>query len=417
MARLLSVFNRYLYMGGEEKAVDRTYQDLAADHEMAACDFRSSDWTGPGAPGRLAQFRRTFYNPDSRRIFEKHVRDFQPHAVLFHNLYPVGSPSLYHAAKELGVPVMQFVHNFRPFSVGGTLYVDGEFTGESLRGNYWREVRKGAWQGSVLKSAIFALVLKRLHRSGWLGSVRAWMCCSQFMRDKFIQGAGLPAEQVHTLRYSYSPSPELTENQDGGYYLFLSRLVELKGVEVVLRAWEIVEKALGPKTPELHIGGEGPLADRVREAALKNKKIKYLGLVTGAAKSEAITSCRAMLAPSLWWEPLGLVTYEAYDHSKPMLAARSGGLVETVLPDQTGYLHKPGDIQGMAHDVILTEVLTPAERWAMGQAGRKWLVDNTGVEQWRKTFNEVLERIQGDLRFLGAPITKQKTAAGTLRRF
>ncbi len=47
-----------------------------------------------------------------------------------------------------------------------------------------------------------------------------------------------------------------------------------------------------------------------------------------------------MLAPSVWWEPLGLVTYEAYDYGKPMLAARSGGLSETVVAGLTGFLHE-----------------------------------------------------------------------------
>jgi len=390
MAKLLSVFNRYIFMGGEEKAVDRIYRHLGEDHEMAACNFDSSDWKIPRAPGILTQLRHTFYNPHSRSAFEKAVREFKPDAAIFHNVFPVGSPSLYHAATELGVPVIQFAHNFRPFSVSGTLYVNGTFTEESLKGDYRREVLGGGWQGSILKSAVLALVLKRLHRSGWLNSVKAWVGVSRFMRDTFVNGAGLPPERVHALISSWDPIEKPEPVRDEGYYLFLSRLVALKGVETLLQAWELIERRLGAKAPALYIGGEGVLEARVREAATKSSKIRFLGLVHGEQKHDAISGCRAMLAPSLWWEPLGLVTYEAYDYSKPMLAARSGGLVETVQHGETGFLHEPGSAQGLADSVLGLEAMTREERAAMGRKGRHWLLANTRVEDWKQSFNRIL---------------------------
>jgi hypothetical protein len=137
-SRILQVFNRYLHMGGEEKSVDRIYAHLGREHEMERCFFESRDWIGAGAPGKLTQLRRTLYNHDSRAQFEKVCDTFRPDVALFHNVFPVGSPSLYHAAKLRGLPVIQYVHNFRPLSVGGTLYASGQFLEESLHGNYWR---------------------------------------------------------------------------------------------------------------------------------------------------------------------------------------------------------------------------------------------------------------------------------------
>ncbi len=79
---------------------------------------------------------------------------------------------------------------------------------EALHGNYLREVRTGAWQGSVLKSAVMALVLKQLHRSGWLDCVKAWVGISGFLRDKLVQGAGVPVEKVFALRHSWDAMAE-----------------------------------------------------------------------------------------------------------------------------------------------------------------------------------------------------------------
>lgn len=390
--RILQVFNRYLFMGGEEKSVDRIYGHLSGEHEMARCFFDSREWTEPGAPGKLGQLRRTFYNRDSAARLERAIKDFRPDALLFHNIYPVGSPSLLHQAQTMGVPVLQFVHNFRPFSVGGTLHVKGQMTPESLRGHYAREVRLGAWQGSVLKSAVFALVLKRLHRSGWLAAVRAWICISEFIRDRFIE-TGLDPAMVHALRHSWDAMPEAPAPSDGGYHLFLGRLVEQKGVSTLLEAWRLLEAKLGDRTPELRIGGEGPLEGMVAEAAARSSKVRYLGLVAGAAKHEAIAGCRTMLAPSTWWEPLGLVTYEAYDFAKPVLAAASGGLTETIVRGETGLLHEPGSAEGLMKDVCRIESMTPEARAAMGRAGRAWLLANTDRADWLRRFDDVLEGV------------------------
>lgn len=381
-------------MGGEEKSVDRIYAHLGQEHEMERCFFESRDWTGKGAPGRFTQLRRTLYNYDSRAQFEKACDAFHPDVALFHNVFPVGSPSLYHAAKLRGLPVIQYVHNFRPLSVGGTLYASGQFLEESLHGNYWREVRTGAWQGSKLKSAVMALVLKRLHRSGWLNNVKAWICISEFLRGKFVQ-AGLPPERVVALRHSWDAMPEAPVVEDKGYYLFLARLVEVKGVEVLLHAWRRLEKQMGDQTPELWIGGEGPMEGMVQEMRKKSRKVRFLGLVNGAEKQQALRGCRALLAPSIWWEPLGLVTYEAYDYAKPVLAAASGGLAETVVDGATGFLHEPGNVDALVESVLKTEGLSSEQRAAMGAAGRKWLLENAGVEEWKREIGEVLRGMLG----------------------
>jgi glycosyltransferase involved in cell wall biosynthesis len=390
--RILQVFNRYIHMGGEEKSVDRIYAHLRQEHEMERCFFDSRDWTGKDAPGKFTQLRRTLYNHDSRAQFEKACDAFQPDAALFHNVFPVGSPSLYDAAKLRGLPVIQYVHNFRPLSVGGTLYASGQFLEEALRGNYWREVRTGAWQGSKLKSAVMALVLKRLHRSGWLDHVKAWVCISEFLRGKFVQ-AGLPPERVFAVRHSWDAMPEAPDVEDGGYYLFLARLVEVKGVEVLLHAWRKLEKRMGDRTPELWIGGEGPMEGMVQEMRKKSRKVRFLGLVNGAEKQQALRGCRALLAPSIWWEPLGLVTYEAYDYAKPVLAAASGGLAETVVAGATGFLHEPGNVEALLESVLKMEAMSSEERAAMGMAGRRWLLENARVEEWRGRIDAILQSV------------------------
>jgi glycosyltransferase involved in cell wall biosynthesis len=388
--KLIQVFNRYLFTGGEEKSVDRAYAHLGENHEISRCFFESREWTQPGAPSKLSQLARLYYNPTARRRFAAAVEKHQPDVALFHNIYPVGSPALYHTAWQRRVPVIQYLHNFRPFSAGGTLYAKGQLLPEALRGNYWREIRLGAWQDSVVRTAFFALMLKLLHRSGWLESVKAWIAISEFMRDRLIE-AGMDPGKIWALRHSWDAMPAAPAPEDGGYYLFLGRLVELKGIEVMLQAWDDLHRQLGPQTPPLHIGGEGPMEPIVKQHMQSNPSIRFLGLINGQKKADALRRCRALLAPSIWWEPLGLVVYEAYDYGKPVLAARAGGLTETVEPGMTGLTHAPGSVAELASSVLQMEALGGYQRIEMGRAGRRWLLREASVDAWKAKFDDILQ--------------------------
>jgi glycosyltransferase involved in cell wall biosynthesis len=80
----------------------------------------------------------------------------------------------------------------------------------------------------------------------------------------------------------------------------------------------------------VELAGTGPLVADIHRAIAEGLPIHHLGQLSGNTKSAALTRCRAVVVPSTWWEPLGLVTYKAYDHAKSVLAAASGGLQETV---------------------------------------------------------------------------------------
>jgi glycosyltransferase involved in cell wall biosynthesis len=334
-----------------------------------------------------------FYNPTTARELAAEIKRIRPDAILLHNLYPVGSPSVYHTAFKAGIPVIQYIHNFRPFSVSGTLWANGAICEESLQGNYWKEVRHAAWQNSVIKSAVLATALKFLHATGWLDAVKGWVAISNFMRDRFVE-AGIPPSKIHVLGHFWDFRTGHDEYfPDKGHYLYLGRLVSEKGIAALLSAWQHVCDASTSEPPELWIGGAGPMSEVVEKAAAKCAKIKFLGFVSDNEKEEAIRNCRAMIAPSTWWEPLGLVTYEAYDYKKPMFAAASGGLTETVEHAVTGFLHEPGNSAELANQVLACEKLSAEDRKTMGMAGRDWLECHADSDDWQQTFDVTIKRI------------------------
>src|SRR5262249_54562044 len=149
-----------------------------------------------------------------------------------------------------------------------------------------------------------------------LDAVTTWITVSDFMRDQFIR-TGVPSEKIFTLRHFWRPTgnPETTTDED--YYLFIGRLVELKGVLVLLDVWDRIFQERGSARPKLVLIGEGFLAENVKSRAKQNPLIDYRGSVSAETKRQLMAGMRALIAPSICLESLGLVAYEAYDFAKP----------------------------------------------------------------------------------------------------
>jgi glycosyltransferase involved in cell wall biosynthesis len=121
--------------------------------------------------------------------------------------------------------------------------------------------------------------------------------------------------------------------------LFAGRLVEHKGVMDALEAWCAAEIDL-----PLVFAGSGPLRSTL-EAHTKN----VLGWVPHARMSAIYRRARALVMPSRWQEPFGIVGLEATWMGVPVAAWESGGVAEW---HRGGALLTPwGDIGALARAI------------------------------------------------------------------
>ena len=386
---VLQLFNQYLERGGEELWVDQMLELAPPVARVRSLRFQSRTWVEKGRPNRLRQAALIWNNPASRRLLREEVARQKPDVLVFHNILPVGSLGLYDEAGLLGIPVVQYIHNFRPFSPSGTLWIKDHTNEGALNGHTMSEVVNSAWEGSLARTGLLAFYLKRFRNSGGIEKVSRWIAVSDFMRSKFID-AGIPAKRIFTLRHCWKPKATPNHLVEGDYYLFLGRLVPEKGIQTLLQAWTLLEHANGANCPRLIIGGTGPEEARVHRLALRSRRITFNGFVDGQQKTDLLSRCRALIVPSIWWEPLGLTVYEAYDYQRPVLAANTGGLSETVQHGRTGYHHEPGDPRSLLESLLRIETDGPEKRAAMGRTGRRWLETSANPDQWRSELHRLL---------------------------
>ena len=366
--RILQVFNRYLQPGGEENSVARIARHLEFGGHAVERFWRSSEeWQGELAPPRWKQALFLGNNPHVlQQLLERH-RSFQPRIWVLHNVIPVVSLGVYGLARQLGVPVVQWLHNYRPISPSGAL----------AGGGYLRETMRGDWRGSRLQTAVLAYHYHQIRRRGDFESVKAWIAVSEAMRLTFAEANWYP-DRLATLRHSWDIGEDTNSASYDGYFVYMGRLIEEKGIRFLIRLF--AEPELSEHT--LKVAGHGDLEAELRSISSPN--VEWVGYVTGKDKRRLVRACRAVLFPSLWQEPLSTVAYEAYEQRRPIITSDCGGMSEIVVDQVTGRVLPAGDLEAWC-----TAIRGSVDGW--GDAGRTWMEENVSPEKWNESFMEIIQ--------------------------
>ena len=126
--------------------------------------------------------------------------------------------------------------------------------------------------------------------------------------------------------------------------------------------------------------------------SIKNPKAEVLFLcsVPGPLKSTLLHKSRLLVyTPSN--EHFGIVPLEAMLANLPVLAANTGGPVETVLDGVTGWLREPDDSKAWSDVMAEALALTPDQKQKMGEDGAQRVKDLFGRDQMAMTLDNIIQ--------------------------
>jgi glycosyltransferase involved in cell wall biosynthesis len=157
--------------------------------------------------------------------------------------------------------------------------------------------------------------------------------------------------------------------------LFVGRLVERKGVEVLVRA---LARLRHRRDAELVIVGSGNREDSVRQtAALEGvtDHVHFRGFVTAEQLAREYAESDIFVLPAVVdsrgdTEGLGVVLLEALAYERPVVASAAGGIPDIVIDGETGWLADPGDSQVLANR-IFDVASDPEEARQVAARGRR----------------------------------------------
>ena len=145
--------------------------------------------------------------------------------------------------------------------------------------------------------------------------------------DYIVLWNGVEAEPIESAPPTLTPRPAV---------LFIGRHEPRKGLEVLIDAWEHIDR-----DAELWVAGAGPQTDALR--ARNVPKIGWLGPVTDAERNARLRGATVFCAPSLHGESFGIVLLEAMAASTAIVASAIEGYENVARPNRDALFVPPGD--------------------------------------------------------------------------
>ena len=156
--------------------------------------------------------------------------------------------------------------------------------------------------------------------------------------------------------------------------LFLSNLIESKGVYVLLDACELLNKK-GLDYSCIIVGGEGDITAGILNREIQSRglaeSVYYAGKQYGADKDALLIKADIFTLPTFYSnECMPLVILEAMQHALPVVSTTEGAIPEIVSDGATGFLVPCKDAVALADKLELL-INDKQLREAMGQEGRR----------------------------------------------
>lgn len=216
---------------------------------------------------------------------------------------------------------------------------------------------------------------------------------SEYVRQQIIQ-SGLAPERLVTLRCGVKPpqfptAPLNSATHKNQRILFAGRIVPDKGVEWLIKALAQTNQSI-----HLDIAGDGwskPSMEKLARQMGLSDRITWHGWCNGEKLETLYQQCFAVVFPSLWPEPAGLVTLEAYSHYRPIIASAVGGIPEHVRDGETGILVTPNNIKQLAAAINQLAMDYHQSR-VMGEKGQDWYQQEFTIDIHIQRLVEIYEK-------------------------
>lgn len=347
----------------------------AAGHEVALVGPSLSDDAHPGTALHLTlpgvalpmypelQAARPWLSRNQRRA----LSDFAPDLVHVATEALVGMVG-HRWAKAQGVPlVTSYCTNFPE-------YLSSYHLGFA-QGWCWRHLRRFHGEARVTFCPSRA-TLDELQARGFHERLRIW-------------GRGVDGELFHPSRRSGELRREIAPGAEV-ILLYVGRVAPEKKVGLLLDAFpEIRRRASKPVA--LVLVGDGPALEHLRGRGVDG--VHFTGYRRGEELGAHYASADLFVFPSDT-ETFGQVVTEALSSGIPAVAPARGGVTDTVIPGETGWLFEPGDLTDLV-DRTLELVEDDDARAEMGAKARRAAEERSWGAIFRRLFADYADVVCG----------------------
>lgn len=177
------------------------------------------------------------------------------------------------------------------------------------------------------------------------------------------------------------------------HWLFLSRIHEKKGVDILIKAYHELSKQ-NSSIPELVIAGpkESDYAKQMIKLASDNSKIHFPGMLQGAEKWGAFYNCQIYLLPS-HQENFGIAIVEAMACEKPVLISKNVNIWKEINDGDGGYILDNLDVASLRGKLLEISRNTDFEIFKKGTNALNIFANKFDVNKSTQFLVDILKKI------------------------
>lgn len=292
----------------------------------------------------ISYLLKLYFSLKLYKEFKKTIKKVKPDVIHLHEIRK-GTASIIIAAKHSSIPMVQTLHDTR-------LACISEFGLNKKNGTI---CLKGSLLNCIKNNCSpFSMVLKY----GVLWKMTQWfdknyiqvlLCPSKFLL-KTVSKLGY--RNLQYLPHFSSIEDKNPKIENKTQILYVGRLVEIKGIIYLIKAFERVHK----KYPniKLLIIGKGSEKENLQIYIRKHnvKNITFIDTILHNKLSHYYRRSIITILPSVGFENSPMSIIESFSCATPVVASNIGGIPEVVKDNITGMLFKPGDYVDLSSKIL-----------------------------------------------------------------
>lgn len=318
--RILLLHNKYQKFGGED-AVFNSERKILLENGFKVKDMLFSNESITNFNNKIQTSISIEKNIKNLEIIKKELKKNKYDIIHCHNFFPLISPGLHLLAKEMNMPIVQTIHNYRLLCANGFFWRNNTNCQKCLINNSW-----GVFHRCYKKSLIGSYFVKRfqdisIKNQNWINSVTLFFVLTNYAKNIFVQN-GIPENKLYV-------KPNFVENLNQSTYefnkkqefLYVGRLDIMKGISELI-------KFIGSNYDlSLKVIGTGPLEKEFNN--LKYKNLNFIGHISDQRiLKKEYSKAKALIFSSKSHESQPMTIIEAMGIGLPIICFNNPSIKE-----------------------------------------------------------------------------------------
>jgi glycosyltransferase involved in cell wall biosynthesis len=336
--KVLIVHNYYKIFGGEDTVVENEKSMLEKNgHKVFLYTKNNQDINTDGILNKLKAFVNTIFSYKVYKEVKELIKREGIDIMHVHNTLLLVSPSVYYAAFNNKIPVVQTLHNFRFICPAATLARCGGICTLCPNKGMIHSLKNKCYRKSFLQTLSVYLMFKFHNIIGTYRKVNAFIALTEFNKNLFEKYSVSMRNIFVKPNFSATNIKGCSNRVIEDYFVYFGRLDEIKGVRNLLEYWSQYNDS------KLVIIGSGPEENYIKKFIDENKieNIELKGFMERNQAHSILSRCKAIIIPSIWYEGFPMSIVESFFLGVPVIGSKLGNIESVIEPGYNGLLFNP----------------------------------------------------------------------------